>query len=83
MHDETVRELHVLASRIAKGYPGVSLVSVAASDGEAESVELLMSIERADADAEKVMMRVPRERQAFEAELRRQIEALPSHHIRR
>jgi hypothetical protein len=78
MADMTVRELRLLANLVAVGYPGLSLVSIAAFADETESVELLLSIERSDDDAKTVMMRVPRNTHTFEAELRRQIEALPN-----
>jgi hypothetical protein len=70
----TLDEVHRLAAAVAADYPGITL-DVAASDGEGESVELLLR-RPSGANTDSHVMRVPRlDRAAFELELRKQLQA--------
>jgi hypothetical protein len=64
-----------LAVAVAADYPGITVDGVAASDGEAESVELLLTVPRG-AGKEKHVMRVRRvNRTTVERDLREQMQA--------
>ena len=67
-------EVHRLAAAVAADYQGITVESVAASDGEAESVELLLMVPRGD-DTESHVVRVRRlDRTTFERDLREQLQ---------
>ncbi len=69
-----LEEVHELAAAIAAEYPGITL-EVAASDGEAESVELLLRVPRGQ-DVDSHVVRIRRlDRSSFERELREQLQA--------
>jgi hypothetical protein len=68
-------EVHRLATAIAADYPGVTVESIAGSDGENESVELLLIVPRGET-TESQVVRVQRlDRIRFEHDLREQLQA--------
>ena len=74
--DLSVRDVLRHARAVAADFDGVTIESLAAMDGEAESVELLVSVPKAGGDRQNVMLRVQRKDQTvFERELREHLTA--------
>jgi hypothetical protein len=73
--DLSVRDVLRHARAVAADFDGVTIESLAAMDGEAESVELLVSVPKAG-ERQNVMLRVQRKNQTvFERELREHLTA--------
>ena len=69
-----LEDVHHLTAAIAADYPGITL-EVAASDGEAESIELLLRVPNGD-NTDSHVMRVQRlDPMLFERDLREQLQA--------
>jgi hypothetical protein len=71
----TLDDVHRLASSIAGDYPGIIVEGIAASDGEGESVELLLRVPRGDTTESHVVRARRLDEAMFERDLREQLHA--------
>jgi hypothetical protein len=71
----TLDDVHRLASSIAGDYPGIIVEGIAASDGEGESVELLLRVPRGDTPESHVVRARRLDEAMFERDLREQLNA--------